>query len=86
MMQSKTFVGMWKTLGMDEEFDREEENADAFIFPLGEISGLCFGKIVEWMEQRKGQPEVEVKMDKYGAQVKYSILLKIIILMEKCRK
>jgi len=63
---------------MEEKFEEQKGSEDEFIFPLNEITGLCFGKIVEWMEEHKGQPEVEVKMDKYNAQVKYSIhLLKI---------
>ena len=65
MMQAKTFLNMWETLGIEEEFDEQQKapNAEPFIFPLGDdITGYCFGKLVEWMEHRNGLPDPVVQL------------------------
>jgi hypothetical protein len=65
MMQAKTFMNMWETLEIEEEFDQQqaEENAEPFIFQLGDITSICFEKILEWMEHRNGMPEPEVQVN-----------------------
>jgi hypothetical protein len=63
MMQSIYFKEMWQNLKMAEQQNKE------FTFALNEITGMCFGKIVEWMEKHKGQPEPVVKTNPNTSEV-----------------
>lgn len=67
MMQSKTFMNMWDGLGFEK--GNHQEQSESFIFPLNNISKACFEKIIEWLDEHKGQPEPEIKEDPITKEV-----------------
>jgi len=64
MMQSKTFMNMWGSLDADATFDEK-----TFVFPLNDINAVCFGKIVEWLEQHNGMPDPQIEEEPITGEV-----------------
>ncbi|KAL3105357.1 hypothetical protein niasHT_026090 [Heterodera trifolii] len=60
MAQSKTFMQMWESLGMEEK--TQDDFAD-FVFPLNDITSDCFQQILAWMREHHNLPEPIVKED-----------------------
>ncbi|KAI3414212.1 hypothetical protein GPALN_011669 [Globodera pallida] len=64
MAQSKTFMQMWENLGMEmASYQASSLTAAEFEFPLNEITGECFHKILEWMREHHNIPEPILKQD-----------------------
>lgn len=71
---------MWESLGAEETFS--QESAKPFVFPLNEITNICFGKIVEWMENHNGHPEPVVKEDPITGEVEIFVKIQKKIYLE----
>uniref|UniRef100_A0A914IDD2 Uncharacterized protein n=1 Tax=Globodera rostochiensis TaxID=31243 RepID=A0A914IDD2_GLORO len=64
MVQSHTFLNMWKDLGMEDHIVAgRQEQVDEFIFPLNGISKPIFDQIQKWMENHENQPEPKLNED-----------------------
>uniref|UniRef100_A0A914HZJ3 SKP1 component dimerisation domain-containing protein n=1 Tax=Globodera rostochiensis TaxID=31243 RepID=A0A914HZJ3_GLORO len=64
MAQSKNFMHMWEELGMENAFCQSSSlTATEFEFPLEEITGECFQKILEWMREHHNVPDPILRED-----------------------
>jgi hypothetical protein len=75
MMQSKTFMNMWESSGLENSFEDGENNT--FIFHLNDITKPCFLKIIEWLDMHKGEPEPVVTIDNDNLEAKFKNIFKI---------
>jgi hypothetical protein len=84
MMQSRTFKDMWKSsLSLDKSFDHLK-NAEKFIFPLNDITKICFGKIVEWLDNHDGQPDPVIEEDPITTEANIMNLIKLVYYFSAC--